>query len=156
MGYTLALSKAAWMPAGRCTKEPMLHLRRIAPPRGRGCVCIWFARAVRRPRTVAPTCSQSCGRCRTCGPALLGRNGLRPDGGGPNVHGPWCSLRESHARRDRRYAFQSGWSGGVDERRGLAAGGADTALIRSVKHNCHPPPSNVWGGSVPDLESRQL
>lgn len=82
--------------------------------------------------------------------------GLRPDCGGPNVHGPWCSLRESHVRRNRRYAFQSGWSGGVDARRGLAAGRAGTALIRSVNHNCHPPPSNVWGGSVPDLESRQI
>jgi len=142
MGYTLALSKAAWMPAGRCTKEPMLHLRRIAPPRGPGCVCIWFARAVRRPRTVAPTCSQSCGRCRTCGPALLGRNGLRPDCGGPNVHGPWCSLRESHVRRERRYAFQSGWSGGVDARRGLAAGGpAQHSSGRSNTTAIHLPPT---------------
>lgn len=82
--------------------------------------------------------------------------GLRPDCGGPDAHGPWCSRRESHVRRNRRCAFRCAWSGGVDERRGLAAGGAGTALIRSVNHSCHPPPSNVWGGSVPDLESRQL
>ena len=51
---------------------------------------------------------------------------------------------------------QRGWSRRVDERRGLAAGGTDTVLVWSVKDSCHPPPSNVWGHSVPDLESRQL
>jgi len=68
--------------------------------------------------------------------------GLRPDCGGPNVHGPWCSLRESHVRRDRRSAFQSGWSGGVDARRGLAAGGpAQHSSGRSNTAAIHFPPT---------------
>lgn len=61
-----------------------------------------------------------------------------------------------HVRRDRWFALQCGWSRRVDQRRGLTADGADTALVRSVKHSCHPSPSNLWGGSLPDIESRQL
>ena len=65
MGNPLAPSKAAWRAAG-------------PRPCGPSACVTGFASAAPRPRTVARTCAPSRDRCRTCGPAPLGRDGLAP------------------------------------------------------------------------------